>query len=226
MKLALDALGKDERHVRRRRDGAPARLRLHAARRARARAAGRRRPSGSCSRSTARPRRAPASPPELLEAAPLVDRRRPPPRQHPLRGDQPGRRRTRPRPARSSATSCAELGVELTPEIAEAIYVALVTDTGRFQYANTTQKAHALAAELMDAGVEPAGGLPADLRVGAVRAPEAEGEGARARAAVRGRPDDRHLPAARRLRRARRGGGVRRGRDRRAPGGRRASSWR
>jgi bifunctional oligoribonuclease and PAP phosphatase NrnA len=49
----------------------------------------------------------------------------------------------------------AELGVELTPEIAQAIYIALVTDTGRFQYTNTTQKAHALAAELMDHGVLP-----------------------------------------------------------------------
>src|SRR6187549_2657082 len=39
--------------------------------------------------------------------------------------------------------------------VAEAIYVALDTDTGRFQYANTTRKAHALAGELMDAGVEP-----------------------------------------------------------------------
>src|SRR5262245_21640323 len=29
----------------------------------------------------------------------------------------------------------AELGVELTPEIAEALYIALVTDTGRFPYA-------------------------------------------------------------------------------------------
>jgi phosphoesterase RecJ-like protein len=49
----------------------------------------------------------------------------------------------------------AELGVDLTPEIAEAIYVALVTDTGRFQYTNTTTKAHALAIELMEQGVEP-----------------------------------------------------------------------
>ena len=43
----------------------------------------------------------------------------------------------------------------LTPEIAEAIYIALDTDTGRFQYSNTTPKAHALAVELIDAGVEP-----------------------------------------------------------------------
>ena len=38
-------------------------------------------------------------------------------------------------------TSSRELGVPLTPEIAEALYIALVTDTGRFQYANTTPKA-------------------------------------------------------------------------------------
>jgi len=49
----------------------------------------------------------------------------------------------------------SELGVDLTPEIAEAIYIALDTDTGRFQYTNTTTKAHALAIELMDRGVEP-----------------------------------------------------------------------
>jgi phosphoesterase RecJ-like protein len=48
----------------------------------------------------------------------------------------------------------AELGVELTPEIAEALYIALVTDTGRFQYANTTPKALRLAAELVDAGAD------------------------------------------------------------------------
>jgi phosphoesterase RecJ-like protein len=45
-----------------------------------------------------------------------------------------------------------ELGVELTPELAEALYIALVTDTGRFQYANTTPKALRLAAELVEAG--------------------------------------------------------------------------
>jgi bifunctional oligoribonuclease and PAP phosphatase NrnA len=44
------------------------------------------------------------------------------------------------------------LDVELTPEIAEALYIALVTDTGRFQYTNTTPKALRLAAELVEAG--------------------------------------------------------------------------
>jgi phosphoesterase RecJ-like protein len=47
-----------------------------------------------------------------------------------------------------------ELDVPLTPEIAEALYVALVTDTGRFQYSNTTPKALRLAAELVEAGAD------------------------------------------------------------------------
>jgi phosphoesterase RecJ-like protein len=48
----------------------------------------------------------------------------------------------------------AGLGVDLTPEIAEALYVGLVTDTGRFQYANTSPKALRLAAELVEAGAD------------------------------------------------------------------------
>jgi phosphoesterase RecJ-like protein len=48
----------------------------------------------------------------------------------------------------------ADLGVALTPEIAEALYIALVTDTGRFQYTNTTPKALRLAAELVEAGAD------------------------------------------------------------------------
>jgi len=47
-----------------------------------------------------------------------------------------------------------ELGVELTPEIAESLYIALVTDTGRFQYSNTTPKSLRLAAELVEAGAD------------------------------------------------------------------------
>ena len=47
-----------------------------------------------------------------------------------------------------------ELGVALTPEIAEALYIALVTDTGRFQYANTSPKALRLAADLVEAGAD------------------------------------------------------------------------
>ncbi|MBA3383343.1 MAG: bifunctional oligoribonuclease/PAP phosphatase NrnA [Actinobacteria bacterium] len=47
-----------------------------------------------------------------------------------------------------------ELDVELTPQIGEALYIALVTDTGRFQYTNTTPKSLRLAAELVEAGAD------------------------------------------------------------------------
>jgi phosphoesterase RecJ-like protein len=42
----------------------------------------------------------------------------------------------------------------LTPEIAEALYIGVVTDTGRFQYSNTTPKALRLAADLVEAGAD------------------------------------------------------------------------
>ncbi len=48
-----------------------------------------------------------------------------------------------------------ELGAELTPGIADAMYVGLVTDTGRFSYENTSPESHRMAAELMEAGVDP-----------------------------------------------------------------------
>jgi phosphoesterase RecJ-like protein len=46
------------------------------------------------------------------------------------------------------------LGVKPTVNIAEALYVGLITDTGRFMYQNTTARAHLMAAELIDAGVD------------------------------------------------------------------------
>jgi phosphoesterase RecJ-like protein len=46
------------------------------------------------------------------------------------------------------------LGVEADQEIAEALYVGLVTDTGRFMYENTGPRAHVMAAELIEAGVD------------------------------------------------------------------------
>jgi phosphoesterase RecJ-like protein len=48
-----------------------------------------------------------------------------------------------------------DLGVEITPEVAEALYIALVTDTGKFMFENTTPKAHEMAADLLEAGVQP-----------------------------------------------------------------------
>jgi phosphoesterase RecJ-like protein len=47
-----------------------------------------------------------------------------------------------------------QLEVEITPETADALYVALVTDTGRFMYENTTAEAHRMAAELIELGVD------------------------------------------------------------------------
>jgi phosphoesterase RecJ-like protein len=46
------------------------------------------------------------------------------------------------------------LGVEITPEIASALYVGLITDTGKFMYENTNARTHRIAAELIDAGVQ------------------------------------------------------------------------
>ncbi len=46
------------------------------------------------------------------------------------------------------------LEVELTPALASALYVGLITDTGCFMYENTGPRAHLMAAELIDAGVD------------------------------------------------------------------------
>jgi phosphoesterase RecJ-like protein len=46
------------------------------------------------------------------------------------------------------------LGVKPTLQIAEALYVGLITDTGRFMYENTGPRAHMMAAELIQAGVD------------------------------------------------------------------------
>jgi phosphoesterase RecJ-like protein len=47
-----------------------------------------------------------------------------------------------------------DLGVETTREIADALYVGLVTDTGRFMYESTGRMAHLMAADLIDHGVD------------------------------------------------------------------------
>ena len=46
------------------------------------------------------------------------------------------------------------LQVQPTPALAEALYIGLITDTGRCMYENTTPTAHRMAAELIGAGVE------------------------------------------------------------------------
>jgi phosphoesterase RecJ-like protein len=46
------------------------------------------------------------------------------------------------------------LGVALSPDLASALYVGLVTDTGKFMYENTDAEAHRMAAELIELGVD------------------------------------------------------------------------
>jgi phosphoesterase RecJ-like protein len=45
------------------------------------------------------------------------------------------------------------LGVRPSGPVADALYVGLITDTGRFMYENTGRRAHLMAADLIDAGV-------------------------------------------------------------------------
>jgi phosphoesterase RecJ-like protein len=47
-----------------------------------------------------------------------------------------------------------ELGAEITPTIGDALYVGLVTDTGKFMYTNASARSHVMAAELMEAGID------------------------------------------------------------------------
>ncbi len=63
--------------------------------------------------------------------------------------------------ARPEAAACGELIYDIvsqlgpvTPEIALPLYVAVSTDTGCFAYGNTTAHTHAVAAALMDTGID------------------------------------------------------------------------
>ena len=47
------------------------------------------------------------------------------------------------------------LGVEITPQIAIGLYVAILTDTGGFRFSNTSARCLAIASQLLAAGVEP-----------------------------------------------------------------------
>ena len=46
-------------------------------------------------------------------------------------------------------------GWTITPEVAQALYVALLTDTGGFRFSNTSPRCHAIAGRLLAAGVDP-----------------------------------------------------------------------
>lgn len=62
---------------------------------------------------------------------------------------------------RSKAAACGELLYDIlarlcsiTPDIALPLYVAVSTDTGCFQYSNTTADTHRVAAALMETGID------------------------------------------------------------------------
>jgi phosphoesterase RecJ-like protein len=48
------------------------------------------------------------------------------------------------------------VGAPVTPEIAACLYVAILTDTGSFQFANTREQTFAVARDLVVAGADPA----------------------------------------------------------------------
>ena len=64
----------------------------------------------------------------------------------------------------SGSAACAELiynllqamGAEVDQEIGEALFTGITTDTGNFQYTNTTKKSHEIVAALYDAGIDTA----------------------------------------------------------------------
>ncbi|MDB4879296.1 MAG: phosphoesterase RecJ domain protein [Gemmatimonadetes bacterium] len=47
------------------------------------------------------------------------------------------------------------LGSTVTPEVAQALYTGMLTDTGGFRFSNTTPRCLAIAAQLLAAGVDP-----------------------------------------------------------------------
>lgn len=47
-----------------------------------------------------------------------------------------------------------EMGVTITPQIADCLYTGLATDTGCFRFASTTANTHRVAAELIEAGAQ------------------------------------------------------------------------
>lgn len=49
-----------------------------------------------------------------------------------------------------------EAGVKLTKEVALSLYIAILTDTGSFNYDNTSRVTHEIAGELLGYGLDPA----------------------------------------------------------------------
>ncbi len=52
-------------------------------------------------------------------------------------------------------TIIERLGVTFTPEIAQCLYTAILTDTGSFRYSSVTPKAFRIAAKMVELGAQP-----------------------------------------------------------------------
>ena len=76
---------------------------------------------------------------------------------------------TPPAPPRSSTSWRCCSASEITPEMASALYVGLITDTGKFMYENTNARTHRIAADLIEAGRRRRRHLPPPLRARADR---------------------------------------------------------
>lgn len=66
------------------------------------------------------------------------------------------------RPAASStaeivAQLVAAMGWSLSADVARALYVGVITDTGRYSYANATAECHRVTARLLETGIDAAG---------------------------------------------------------------------
>lgn len=47
------------------------------------------------------------------------------------------------------------MGGKITPEIAQSLYAAIITDSGSFRFSNTTPKTHLITAQLIEGGANP-----------------------------------------------------------------------
>ena len=144
--------------------------------------------------------------PDLLDRAPALDRRRPPPRQHPLRQAQPDRRRRildrgdPPRPP-SRAGRRADPGDRRGALRRARHRHGQVPVLEHHPEGARSRRGAARGRRQARSVVFPAG----DLRIGRVRQPEAERAGAGPGRALCGRPADHHVPPPERLHRAGRG---------------------
>ena len=170
--LALRRLGIDAAPVLAEDRGAPRHVRVPAGLRTSCgprRELERRRPCSS--RSTRPTRRGSATPRGSRAGGARRARHRPPSRQHRASATSTSSTRRRPPSGRSCGACCRCSASTPDADIAMCLYVALLTDTGRFQYSNSDARVLRDAADMVDAGVDVHARLRAHLREPDARPP-------------------------------------------------------